>query len=103
MSPNLLIITINKGNEMAGTVNPHCLQNVKWFFLVKVAVCVQAILYTFKIQSAMIVIMEFLALCLQLLEILIVLVLITFVTLCVCVSVFFCFVVFLNGIKGCYL
>ena len=80
---------------MAATVNPHSLQNIKWLRLLLSAVY----LYTCKVQSAVIVMMEFLALCLRLREtILIALVPITFMALCV----LFLFV-FSNGIKCCFL
>lgn len=40
VSLNLMIITVNnKGYEITGTVNPHSLDNVKRFFLVKLALC----------------------------------------------------------------
>lgn len=36
----MIITFINKTNELAGAVNPHSFQNLKWFFLVKVALSI---------------------------------------------------------------
>lgn len=60
---------INKGNRMAGTINPQSLYNVKWFFSVKVALSINYLVH-FQGRIAAIVIIKFLVLHLQLLDIL---------------------------------